>query len=402
MGDLDAIIAATLAEIDPELTYTDIAGNTRKGGSRWGKDDRFATGTTDPGDTTDEEQADGQDHEAEPSSFARLDLTDVITGHYTQPAPDLLHRDDGKHLIYKGMVNGIHGDSGTGKSWLIVYTAAQIIRSGGLVLYLDLEDTPSSIVARLRLAGLTDEQILSGLDYRRPTESFTQPAVDCLCADLARDGHELVVIDSLGEAFALDGINEDKDNEVGPWLRHVARPMADTGAAVALVDHSTKAADNPLFPSGSKRKRAAITGASYFVEAIDSMAKDRGGRLRMTCAKDRHGTYARKEVVADFVMGATEVEGANPPMTLYSPTVRPGGSSAAIEVIILAQKMVAVVRDAPALMSKATLKASVKGQNEKRIAALDHAVNSGSLDIEPGPHGAHLLRFVRDLEVPNE
>ena len=73
----------------------------------------------------------------------------------------------------------------------------------------------------------------------------------------------LAVVDSLGEAFGLEGIDENHDVEVAPWLRRVARRLADAGLSVLLLDHSTKSADNPRRPSGSKRKRAAITGASY-------------------------------------------------------------------------------------------------------------------------------------------
>lgn len=348
------------------------------------------------GGETDE---DANEDEVDESSFARVDLTDVMAGNYSQPIPDLLRRDDGQHLFYKGMVNGIHGDSGTGKGWIICHAIAQIIRAGGQVMYIDMEDTPSSIVARLRLVGLDDDQIIAGLDYRRPTEEFTEAAVLRLCTDLRHGGHDLVVIDSLGEAFALDGVNEDRDNEVGPWLRHVARPMADAGPAVVLVDHCTKAADNPLFPSGSKRKRAAIGGASYLVEAIEPMAKDRGGRLRLTCAKDRHGTYARKEVVADLVMGVT-VDGENPTINLYAPTTRPGGQSAEWEVIILAQKIISAVRDSDVPLSKKAAEEVVKGRATKRRAALDYALSAGCLDTSPGKHGAKILTWVRDLEIP--
>lgn len=369
-----------------DAPYDPFAG----GRTQWGQSDQHGRTGDDTG---------GEDQVGD-SSFARVDLTDVVGGHYSQPVPDLLQRDDGQFLFYKRMVNGAHADSGTGKSWLIVYATAQIIRAGGQVMYLDLEDTPSSIVARLRLVGLTDAQIIAGLDYRRPTEEFTDAAVLRLCTDLRRGGHDLVVIDSLGEAFALDGINEDKDNEVGPWLRRVARLMADTGPAVAIVDHSTKAADNPLFPSGSKRKRAAITGASYLVEAIEPMAKDRGGRLRLTCAKDRHGTYARKEVVADFVMGATTVNGENPTMNLYAPTTRPGGQSAEWEVIILAQKIISAVRDSDVALSKKAAEEMVKGRAIKKRAALDYALSAGCLDTTPGKHGAKNLTWVKDMEVP--
>ena len=41
-----------------------------------------------------------------------------------------------------------------------------------------------------------------------------------------------------------------------------APPLRTRGRAVLLLDHSTKAGDNPLFPSGSKRERALICGGA--------------------------------------------------------------------------------------------------------------------------------------------
>ena len=340
----------------------------------------------------------GTEEEGERSSFDRIDLEPVVAGNYTQPTPDLLERSDGQALFYRGQVNGLHGDSGTGKGWVLCFAIAQLIRQGEKVMLVDLEDVPGSIVARLRLLGLSDAQIVAGLDYRRPTTEFTRAAVAQLVADVTTGGHALVIIDSLGEAFALNGINEDKDAEVGPWLRAVARPLGDTGAAVVLVDHSTKAADNPLHPSGSKRKRAAIGGASYLLDAVRPLAKGRGGRLRLTCAKDRHGTYARKEVAAHLVVA--EHDGTGPlDVRLYAPDPTPGGDGPEVEVLVLAQRMIRTVKDSETPMSKKTLEVTTSGRTDRKRAALDHAINAGCLDFTKGKHGAHLLRWVRNLEV---
>lgn len=396
MDDLTDTIAGILNELDPEPDPGDLFGGFTRDRTRWGQGDQHHR--TNAGKA--QNPSDQDDDEPERSSFDRIDLAEVVNGNYTQPVPDVLERSDGRHLLYRGAINGIHGDSGTGKGWVICHAIAQVIRTGEKAMLIDLEDVPGSIVARLRLLGLTDAQIVGGLDYRRPSEAFSHAAVVQLVADITTGGHALVVIDSLGEAFALSGVNEDKDSEVGPWLRAVARPLAETGTAVALVDHSTKAVDNALHPSGSKRKRAAISGASYLLEAVRPLKKGAGGRLRLTCAKDRHGNYARKEVAADLVVAPHD--GTGPlAVTLYAPDPTPAGTSAEVEVLLLAQKMIRVVKNSTTPMSKVTLKESVKGRNEKRAAALDHAVNSGCLAVDPGTRGAHLLRYVHDLEVPS-
>jgi hypothetical protein len=235
-------------------------------------------------------------------SFERIDLAAVLAGDLKQPEPTMLYRTgDGirSALLYTGMVNGIHGDSGTGKSWISIAAMAERFHAAENVMLLDLEDTPESVLSRLIMVGITHDQIVQHLDYRRPTEPFGPFEMADLLATIETDNVSLVVIDSLGEAFGTEGINEDKDAEVGPWLRRVARPLANAGPAVLLIDHSTKSKDGQqLHPSGSKRKRAAIGGASYLIEAVTPFVKGGDGRLRVILAKDRHGTYRRGEHVA--------------------------------------------------------------------------------------------------------
>ncbi len=197
----------------------------------------------------------------------------MLDGKVDQPEPTILRRDDRQALLYPAQVNGLHGDSGVGKGWVALHAVAQQINAGHTVLVVDTEDVPASIVARLRLLGATDTAIRDRLIYVRPTDPFGLVAVDHLVELVTDRDVSLVVVDSLGECFGLDAIDENHDAEVGPWLRRVARRLADAGPAVLLVDHTTKANDNPLHPSGSKRKRAAIGGASYYVTALKPLAQ---------------------------------------------------------------------------------------------------------------------------------
>lgn len=242
-------------------------------------------------------------------SWRAVDMAEVLTGTVTQPIPELLTRDDGQALFYLGHVNGIHGDSCEGKGWVALAAAAEEMTRGHVVMLLDAEDTADSIAARLRILGVPDERIAEQLSYHRPTAEVTDLARSHLLRIIEERAVTLVVIDSIGEFFGLDGVDENHDSEVGPWLRRVARPLADAGPAVLLIDHGTKAADNPLHPSGSKRKRAGIGGASYLVEATTPLVAGHGGRLKLVCAKDRHGTYRRGEHVANIVYRATTTGG---------------------------------------------------------------------------------------------
>ena len=243
------------------------------------------------------------------------DLRPLLAGDLVRPEPAILKRDDRQALFYRGELGILFGDSGSGKGWVACYSAAQVLRAEGRVIYIDLEDTAASFITRLRILNATDEEIADRFVYLRPEDALEEQHVEAFAGLVAEKGYDLVVIDSLGEAFGLAGINENSDAEVAPWIRGMARPFADAGAAVMLIDHVTKAGESPLHPSGTKRKRAAVASA-YRVDAVKPLSAETGGRLRLTCSKDRHGWYARGDVVAELV--ATVDDLARTRFGLYS------------------------------------------------------------------------------------
>lgn len=73
--------------------------------------------------------------------------------------------------------------------------------------------------------------------------------------------------------------------------------------AVLVIDHVVKSRDTRgLWPGGSQRKLAAITGAAYMVTELPGYELREGaeGRLRITCSKDRHGTWRKGQHVGLF------------------------------------------------------------------------------------------------------
>jgi hypothetical protein len=117
----------------------------------------------------------------------------------------------------------------------------------------------------------------------------------------------LLVLDSIGEAMAVGGVDENADKEVGPWIRQTLRRIHDACPDLAIwpIDHSTKANDNPLFPSGSKRKRAAVTGRSFLLNVRQPFAVATVGYVQLVVAKDRGGTFRRGAIAAEIKLDAT-------------------------------------------------------------------------------------------------
>jgi hypothetical protein len=334
------------------------------------------------------------------ASVYPIDLRPVLAGEVTQPEPTVLRRDDDAHLFYAGMVNGVHGDSGTGKGWVVCTAVAQQVRLGRISMVIDLEDVATSFTARLLMLGCKAEDIDRYVRYIRPQVELGDAVVAYWCELIAELDVVLVAIDSLGEAFGLEGIDENKDTEVGPWMRRVARVLAEAGPAVVLIDHATKSADNPLHPSGSKRKRAAIGGASFLVTATKPLVKGKGGRLRIVCAKDRHGNYARGETVANLVL--RPVDEFYLDATLYTPT--PAEESNDLPAELAARAAVAAVKAEGKPLSQSALCGAmkIKAGSEVKRQGIDLAVARGALTESVGPRNARIFTYAHDNVTPTE
>lgn len=327
-------------------------------------------------------------------SYEAVDLRPWLAGTVAVVTPDLLCLVDGRALLYGGRLNGVHGDSGAGKSWLLALAVAELAALGRRVLVVDLEDTPAPLVSRLRQIGVSDAAILAALVFVHPDASFVHGGGGRLVELARREAVAHVWIDSLGEAFALDGIDENVDAEVAPWLAVVVRRLIDaTGAGVTLVDHVTKAADNPLHPSGSKRKRAAITGASWYALALEPFTIAEGGRVALRCGKDRHGYYRKGDTVAELVMSPLDVATGRSSLELVAPSadVQDGRPRDPLDVIVEALETYGEHNDGAleALMSRV----AGWGQSQMRKQR-ELALKRGLIAERRGPNNARLFRFV--------
>ena len=234
-------------------------------------------------------------------SWGAIDLAGIIdavaNGLDGDDAPTVLRRTDGSGLFYPGEVNGVHGASGSGKTWFALHGCVQEVRAGQHVVYVDHEGNPRSIVRRLLALGLSADEVHDRFHYVQPETAFHEggEALVTLVRDLQPT---LVVIDSTGEGLALQGANPNADEEVARWFQQVPRRLAALGPSIGLIDHGAKASGSELWPIGSQRKRAAISGAQYYVETMSEFSREKAGALRAICAKDRGGYYTVGQTIA--------------------------------------------------------------------------------------------------------
>jgi AAA domain len=250
----------------------------------------------------DEDQDDIEDL----ASFEPIDLGPAWRGDKPRPAAEVFRRDDGLALLLPG-VNYLFGDSGDGKSFVALIAALEEIRTGHPVIWISYEDANEDlIVDRLKLLGATEDEATM-LRFSVPQVGLTAGTRRII--ELAEEIEaRLVVLDSVGEAMAVGGVDEDRDKEVGPWMRQTMRLIHNLNPTLSIlpIDHSTKSKDNPLFPSGSKRKRAAVTGRMFLLNVRSPFAIDTVGYVQLVVAKDRGGRFKRADIAAEIMLDATD------------------------------------------------------------------------------------------------
>lgn len=253
----------------------------------------------------------------DPASLAEV-VAAIGAGDYVAPAPSLGRVRGGGALLYPAKVHDIHGVGGGGKTFVAALIAAQVLADGDAVVWIDLEDSPATLVDRLLNAAGCAPEHLERLAYVRPVEPSGW-GMDRLAETIADVRPALVVLDSTGEGLALDGVKPNDDDEVARWMRRVARSVADLGPAVLLLDHVPKTDATALLPIGSQRKQAALTGIAYSLQTRRPFSRSEPGWAVLVAGKDRQGFYKAGQVVARLDVDPHRLDGpvarlTGPPM----------------------------------------------------------------------------------------
>jgi hypothetical protein len=322
-----------------------------------------------------------------PHGWERVDLALVLADGYEPPIPSILQRQDNKALFYRGRINAIYGESGSGKSWVALKTAAQILEAGGNVVYIDLEDHPGSVATRLMAIGIKRQDLIERFAYISPDGSWNERAGGEWEQFIVDHDAELVVIDSTGEAMAADGTKPNDDDEVARWFRRVPRRLARAGACVLVLDHVPKSKDtNDRFAIGSQRKLAAIDGAAYRVDVGVAPAKGIEGHINLITTKDRGGNYQHGSKVAeidisDDGLGSTTVD------------VKPPGNG--LPTIIMARICEFMQENGDS--SARNIEASVSGKASAKRFALSKLIDLGYIErtVRVGKAGGFTHSLVR-------
>lgn len=312
-------------------------------------------------------------------------LDEIISGEQTGPLPTLLARTDGVRLLYLGELHSLAGEPESGKGWIALSESARVITNDERVLYIDFEDTPSSVVQRLLALGAAPDAIAQQLVYVQPADPLTPGALKQLL-----DGRPftLAVLDGMSEAYALLGLDSYSNSDVPKFLSLLPRPIAASGAAVLLIDHVTKSKEGRgRWAIGAQHKLAGIAVA-YGVEVLEPPSRLRAGKLKLTIQKDRHGHVRGHAAGATIALARIEPadEGESVTVTFEPPDA--ASATGEFRPTVLMERASRAIEETPGLTSR-ELREHIKGTRATaKDAALQILVREHYIEVREESRGA--------------
>ncbi|GEP38864.1 hypothetical protein NPS01_25270 [Nocardioides psychrotolerans] len=302
------------------------------------------------------------------TTWSPVDLEPVLAGEHLDPPPTMLRRTDGIALLYDGAVHTISGESESGKTWLTLIAAHQLLEDGKNVVFLDFEDRADRVIGRLMALGATPTQIRAHFAYIRPDRPLDDDGRAQLAPALA--GVALVILDGVTEAMTTHGFDLNSNADSALFQAMLPRWLADHGPSVVMIDHVVKDKEKQdRFALGAQHKLAGIDGVAYIVKMIQPFARGKRGLAKVEIAKDRPGhvrEHAFGRTIAEFTLDAT-ISDVILTAHLMPPGENSGRTGDTFEPTHLMEKISRTVQLTPGLSRSALIE--MVGGNKKALAA---------------------------------
>lgn len=209
-------------------------------------------------------------------------------------------------ILYPGMTHSIFGDSGSGKTWIVLAQVAEELKAGRRVKYIDFENGTMTIGNRLHNVLGVPVELLTPDRFRYM--AFNDKPDGAEIDEETAEGYDLVIIDGVDASLAMWDVDPNKATEIRKWYNDFPQKFSDEGATVLMIDHTTKKSsqDTPpkaQQPGGAGTKLAVLTGAAFYVHPKDGYElipgrrgiveayitrKDKDGFLKSKAQKNGH------------------------------------------------------------------------------------------------------------------
>jgi hypothetical protein len=235
-------------------------------------------------------QLDDSDEDDVPGkSWAPINLAPYLAGEIKPlPPPSVgIHRDDGQQLLYAACEHAVVGPTESAKTWLALACVKAELDAGHRVLYIHYEEPgPESTIERLRMLGVTNQQMLDLLVFVAPHEAIRKERREVLLTPPP----SLVIHDGVNEAMSLHADEIEKAGGAAAFRRRLIVPFLRVGAATLACDHVPINTDPSRRDAyGSVHKGNVLTGARIGLENVEPFGRGLRGVSKVFVTKDRPG-----------------------------------------------------------------------------------------------------------------
>ena len=283
--------------------------------------------------------------------------------------PAILERADDATLLYAQSLNTLYGEPATGKSWIALLAAVNVLQCGGNVLWIDFEDSAQRFVERAKAIGALDYVTdLRAFRFMRESPAESPIALSEAVTWLESGGlYSTVILDA-----ATSGGCPSDGAEVTTWFEKHINPYLRAKVAVLLLDHVPKRKlDRPRGGIGSQHKLAAVNGAALFLRGA-AWTKNAEGTVTLINHKDRQG-----DLPAPMMKPVADVTGQPTEAGLQIRITAPSGSADAD----LSENLLAALSalGAEGVTGAKGYRALIKGQGKVIDLAMNDLVNAGDV-----------------------
>lgn len=337
----------------------------------------------DPGPDTSEPEA-----EATVDSWAPLNLAAL------EDRPPIKPTLGQAGIAYPGKRHVFSGPQESAKTLAAYAIGIEVIRTGKPIVVIDFEMGRWDARDRLRELGATDDD-LALLHYVEPEEEATSQHITRLLALKP----VLVIIDAAAGAYDLQGLDDNKRQDVERFTRVYVRDFWRNDIATIVLDHVVKNTEGRgKYAIGSERK---VGGADVHLgfEVISPIKRGATGIYKITTHKDRGGFLERGRL-ADLHLHS---DPATHHITWEFRASDPDEAKVEHRPTFQMERVSRYLEGQAEPVSRTNVETSVKGKNVKALRhAIDILTREQYLEETPGPRGARNVASIRPYREEND
>jgi hypothetical protein len=290
-------------------------------------------------------------------------------------------------LVYPGKRHVFSGPQESAKTLAAYLIAIAVTALGDYVVVIDFEMGKWDARDRFRELGATDEN-LAHILFVEPEEAATPDRIAALIAYFPH----LVIIDAAAGAYDMQGLDDNKRQDVERFTRVYVREFWRNDIATIVLDHVVKNTEGRgAYAIGSERK---VGGADVHLgfEVVTPISRGSTGIYKIRTHKDRGG-FLQRGHLADMHLSSDPTTHL---ITCQLKPVEKAEAESEFRPTFLMERVSRYLEEQTSEVSRTNVETSVKGKNAKAIRqALDVLTREGYVTETPGPRGARNVRISR-------